>query len=85
MPIKNFVWYGGYKGATTISAAKASGASAGDVKSDLKHGQMAVHPPFEVRILGPFPGDGGNAKYGAWLVARLMLLPKKGGLLLCKN
>jgi hypothetical protein len=86
MPMKSFVWYGGYKGPTTIPASKASGASAGDVKSNLKHGQMAVHPPSEIRILGPFPGDGGkNAKYGAWLVVRLMLLLKKGDFLLCKN
>jgi hypothetical protein len=63
----------------------ASGASAGDVKWDLEHGYMALHPPSETCVLGPLPGDGGEAKYGAWLMARLVLLPKKGDLSLCKN
>jgi hypothetical protein len=85
MPTKSFVRYDGYKGATTISAAMASGASAGDVKWDLEHGYMALHPPSEDRVLGPLPGDGGEAKYDAWLMARLVLLPKKGDLSLCKN
>jgi ribosomal protein S26 len=85
MPTKSFVGYGGYKGATTISAAMASGASAGDVKWDLEHGYMALHLPPDDRVLGPLPGDGGEAKYGAWLMARLVLLSKKGDLSLCKN
>jgi hypothetical protein len=78
MPTKSFVRYGGYKGATTILAAMASGASAGDEKWDLEHGYMALHTPSEDCVLGPLPGDGGEAKYGAWLMARMVLLPKKG-------
>jgi hypothetical protein len=39
----------------------------------------------EGRELGPLPGDGGEVKYGAWLMARLVLLPKKGDLPLCKS
>jgi hypothetical protein len=85
MPSKSFVRYGGYKGAPTISAAIASGASAGDVKWNLEHGYMALHPPSEDRVLGPLPSDGGEAKYDAWLMARLVLLPEKGGLSLLKN
>ena len=85
MPSKSFVRYEGYKGATTIAAAMASGASAADVKWDLEHGFMALHPPPEDRVLGPLPGDGGEVKYDAWLMARLVLLPKKGDLSLCKN
>jgi hypothetical protein len=41
---------------------------------------MALHPPFEGRVLGPLPGDGDEDKYGAWLMASLVLLPKKGDL-----
>jgi hypothetical protein len=67
------------------SAAMASGASAGDVKWDLEHGYMALHPPSEDRVLGEFQGGEGEAKYGALLMARLVLLPKKGELSLCKN
>jgi hypothetical protein len=52
---------------------------------DLEHGYMALNPPSEDRVLGPLPGDGGEAKYGAWLMARLVRLPKKGDLSLCKN
>jgi hypothetical protein len=37
---------------------------------------MALYPPPEGRVLGPLPGDGGEAKYDAWLMARLVLLPK---------
>ena len=85
VPTKSFVRYDGYKGATTIAAAMASGASASDVKWDLEHGYMVLHPPLEDRVLGPLPGDGGEVKYDAWLMARLVLLPKKGDLSLCKN
>jgi hypothetical protein len=60
-------------------------ASAGDVNWDLEHGYMALNPPSEDLVLGPLPGDGGEAKYGAWLMARLVRLPKKGDLSLCKN
>jgi hypothetical protein len=85
MPTKSFVRQGGYKGATTIAAAMASGASAGDVKWALEHGYMAFHPPPEGRVPGPLPGDGGEAEYGARLMARLVLPPKIGDLSLCKN
>jgi hypothetical protein len=30
---------------------------------------MALHPQSEVRVLGRLLGDGGEAKYGAWLIA----------------
>jgi hypothetical protein len=70
VPTKIFVWYGDYKG---------------DVKWGLENGYMALHPPPEDRVLGPLPSDGGKAKYGAWLMACLLLLPKKGDLSLYKN
>jgi|AntAceMinimDraft_5_1070358.scaffolds.fasta_scaffold148494_1 hypothetical protein len=60
-------------------------ASAGDVKWDLEQGYMALHPLSEDRLLGPLPSGRGEAKYGAWPVARLVLLPKKGDLSLCKK
>ena len=37
------------------------------------------------RVLGPLPGDEGGVVYDSWLMARLVLLPKKGDLSLCKN
>ena len=46
---------------------------------------MVLHQPLEDRVLGPLPDDGGEVKYDAWLMARLVLLPKKGDLSLCKN
>ena len=75
VPTKSFVRYGGYTGSTTITAAMASGASANDVKWDLEYGHMVLHPPLENRVLGPLPDDGSEVKYGAWLMARLVLLP----------
>jgi hypothetical protein len=39
-----------------------------------------LHPPSEGLLLGPLPGDSGKAKYGAWLMACLVLPPKKGDL-----
>jgi hypothetical protein len=69
MPTRSFVRCGGYKGATTISAAVTSGASAGDMKWDLENGYMALHPPSEHLVLEPLTGDGGEAKYGAWLLS----------------
>ena len=85
VPTKSFIRYDGYKDATNIAAAKDSGATANDVKWDLEHGYMVLHPPLEDRVLGPLPDDGGEVKYDAWLMARLVLLPKKGDLSLCKN
>jgi hypothetical protein len=43
VPTKRSVRYGGFKGAPNVSAAVASGASAGDVKWDLEHGFIALH------------------------------------------
>ena len=67
-----------YKGATTTSAALGSGALAGDVKWVSEHSYMALHPPSEGCVLGPLPGNGGEAVYVAWL-------SKKGDLSLCRN
>jgi hypothetical protein len=41
-------------------------------------------PPVD-RVLGPLPGNEGEVVYGSWLMARLVLLPKKGDLSLCRN
>ena len=34
-------------------------------------------PPVD-RVLGPLPGTEGEVVYDSWLMARLVLLPKKG-------
>jgi hypothetical protein len=84
MPAKSFVRYGSYKGATTISAVMAS-----DVKWDMERGHMVLcpplHPPPEDRVLVTLPGDRGEAKYGAWLMVRLLFMPKKSDFSLCMN
>ena len=39
---------------------------------------MALLAPPVDRVLGPLPGNEGEVVYDSWLMARLVLLPKKG-------
>ena len=48
---KSFVRYEGYKGATTIAMALASGATNADLKWDFERDFIILHPPPEPKIV----------------------------------
>ena len=56
-----------------------------DLRYDLKHGFWTLLAPPVGRVLGPLPGNDGEIVYDSWLMARLVLLPKKGDLSMCKD
>ena len=49
--LKSFVRYEGYKGATTIAIALASGATNADLKWDFERDFITLHPPPEPKIV----------------------------------
>lgn len=80
--------YEAYKQCTTAHAAIASGCLRADLTWDWKHGFVEVFNPVlaQGRVeLGPIPDDSQGLRYAEWDVAKLVLLPKKGDLSLCKN
>jgi len=82
---QSYLRYEAYKGCTTLNEALAHGARVADLCYDLKHGFLTLLAPPVDRVLGPLPGNDGEVVYDSWLMARLVLLPKKGDLSLCKN
>ena len=77
-----------YKGAATIAAALSAGCRQDDLSWDLSHGFLTLHDPaLDPPTVAPSPltSDAGGVVYEEWRHARLVLLPKKGDLSLCKK
>ena len=80
--------YEAYKGCTTTTAALACGCTMADLNWDWKHNFVEIFDPaLSVSRVEPgqLADDSAGMKYAEWDVARLVLLPKKGDLSLCKN
>lgn len=80
--------YEGYKSTSTTAAALASGCLNADLVHDWKKGFLRLHDPALEHVRGepePLRDDSEGMVYEEWRAARLVLLPKKGDLSLCKN
>jgi len=77
--------YEAYKAYTNLNDALAHGARSADFRHNLDHGFLNLLAPPVGRVLGPLPGNEGEVVYDSWLMARLVLLSRKGDLSLCKN
>ncbi len=80
--------YEAYKHCTTAEAALECGCLRADLKWDWEHGFVEVFDPalLQGRVEpGPIADDTRGLRYAEWDVAKLVLLPKKGDLSLCKN
>jgi hypothetical protein len=87
--------YENYKASVTLQEAIDKGAMYGkqngsgdDLNFDWKHGFLKLHDP-SIECSNSEPGeltdDSDGLVYEEWAAARLVLLPKKGDLSLCKN
>jgi hypothetical protein len=73
---------------SSIAEALFSGATRKQLSKRLRDKQLIPHDPADEPDLSdnaPLNDDGSRVVYPEWEVARLMLLPKKGDLSLCKN
>ena len=80
--------YESYKRCTTTETALACGCRRTDLTWDWKHGFVEVFDsalPLDREAPGMLADDTTGMRYAEWDVARLVLLPKKGDLSLCKN
>ena len=80
--------YESYKQCSTTEAALACGCRRLDLTWDWKHGFVEVFDsalPLDREAPGPIADDTTGMRYAEWDVARLVLLPKRGDLSLCKN
>ena len=85
---QSYARYELYKHASTIREAMEMGCRSADLPFDWKRGYLKLHDPAldqgrEER--GPLTDDSEGLMYAEWSAARLVLLPKKGDLSLCKN
>ena len=80
--------YETYKHCATAEAALRCGCLRADLKWDWERGFVEVLDPalLQGRVEpGPIADDARGLRYAEWDVAKLVLLPKKGDLSLCKN
>ena len=76
------------KGCTTAQVAIESGCLRADLVFDWKHKYVEVFNPAILQGCvepGPMVDDSQGLRYAEWDKAKLVLLPKKGDLSLCKN
>ncbi len=84
---KSRAHYECYKGTATVAAAPSAGCRQDDLRRDLEHGFLTLHDPAldsPTAAPGPSASDAGGVVYEEWHHARIVLLPKKGDLSLCK-
>jgi hypothetical protein len=85
---KSWQRYEAYKHCTTAEAALECGCLRADLEWDWKRGFVEVFDPALLQGRaepGPIADDSQGLRYAEWDVAKLVLLPKKGDLSLCKN
>jgi hypothetical protein len=85
---KSWRRYEAYKHCTTAEAALECGCLRADLEWDWKRGFVEVFDPALLQGRaepGPIADDSRGLRYAEWDVAKLVLLPKKGDLSLCKN
>jgi hypothetical protein len=80
--------YEAYKHTTTIAEAKAYGCQTGDLRWAWQRGDILLFDPAlegDGTPMAARASDDGGLTYAGWSAARLVLLPKKGDLMLAKN
>jgi len=80
--------YETYKHTTTIEAARACGCTTGDLPWAWQRGDLLLLDPAleaDGTPMAARASDDGGLTYAEWSAARLVLLPKKGDLMLTKN